>query len=87
MNKAKIIDSWKTEQHLTARQGVIMRKFETFKQAHQTLSMAFRMRLTVGKTGDISEKLASELVESGCYKATFFGFDDAGNNIVVFKFS
>lgn len=62
-----------------------MRKFNTFKQAHQAITKAFRMRLTVGKNGQISEKLASELVDSGCYKATFWGFDDAGNNIVEFK--
>lgn len=62
-----------------------MHKFNTFKTAHQAITEAFRLRLTVGKTGDISENLASELVDSGCYKATFWGFDDAGNNIVEFK--
>lgn len=46
---------------------------------------AFTLRATVGNTGEVSEKVAKQLLSSGCFKATFWGFDDAGNNIVQFK--
>jgi hypothetical protein len=62
-----------------------MRKFNTARQLHAAISNAYRLRLTVGATGDIAESLAQAIVATGCYKATLWGFDAEGNNIVEFK--
>jgi hypothetical protein len=62
-----------------------MRKFNTIQQLQTAILEAFTLRATVGNTGEVSEKVAQQLLSSGCFKATFWGFDDAGNNIVQFK--
>lgn len=62
-----------------------MTKFTTARQLQMAICKAFTLRLTVGNTGEVSEKVAQQLLSSGCFKATFWGFDDAGNNIVHFK--
>ena len=55
-------------------------KFKTLKQATKAICTAYRLRLTVGKTGDISTEIARKLVDSG-FLATFWGFDNENNNI------
>jgi hypothetical protein len=62
-----------------------MRKYITARQLQVAIRKAFTLRLTVGASGDVSSAIAEQVMRTGCFKATFWGFDDAGNNIVQFK--
>jgi hypothetical protein len=62
-----------------------MTKFTSARQLQTAICKSFTLRVTVGATGEVSESVAQQVVRTGCFKATFWGFDDAGNNIVQFK--
>ena len=57
-----------------------------YKQAIMAICNSCGIRLTVGKSGQISDKLAARLVDTGNFKATFWGFDDDNNKIVAFVY-
>ena len=61
------------------------KKFSTVKQLQAAIFNAFTLRVTVGATGDVSASVAQKVARHSRFKATFWGFDDAGNNVVVFK--
>jgi len=62
-----------------------MTKFTTARQFMKAIWADDRLQVTVGKTGQVSDAIAEKVLDTKCFKATFWGFDDAGNNIVVFK--
>ena len=62
-----------------------MTKFTTARQLQTAICKSFTLRITVGASGDVSESVAQQVLSTGCFKATIWGFDDAGNNIVQFK--
>ena len=62
-----------------------MTKYKTARQLQAAICSAFTLRVTVGASGDVSESVAQRARGTDCFKATFWGFDAAGNNIVEFK--
>ena len=62
--------------------GVDMNYAQTIK----AICNSCGLRLTVGKAGQISDKLAAKIVDTGNFKATFWGFDNDNNKIVAFKY-
>ena len=62
-----------------------MQKYSTTQQFQRAVFAAFTLRVTVGDTGDVSEQIAQRALRAGCIKATLWGFDSAGNNVVEFK--
>lgn len=62
-----------------------MKKFTTVRQLQTAISEAFTLTVTIGNSGEVSESVAQQVLCSGRYKATIWGFDNDGNNIVQFK--
>ena len=62
-----------------------MTKDTAARPLQMAICKAFTLRLTVGVSGDVSDVIAEQVMRTGCFKATFWGCDDAGNNIVQFK--
>lgn len=62
-----------------------MPKFATVRQLQTAIFKSSTLRVTVGATGNVSAAVVKKVVGAGCVKATFWGFDSAGNNIVEFK--
>jgi len=62
-----------------------MSKFTTARQLQTAISQAFTLRVTVGVSGEVSERILNLVLDTRRYKATFWGFDSAGNNIVQIK--
>lgn len=59
--------------------------YKTTNQLQMAIFKARHLRVSVGASGDVSATIAQKVARDSCFKATFWGFDDAGNNIVVFK--
>jgi hypothetical protein len=62
-----------------------MTKYTTVRQLQTAICNAFTLRVTVGASGEVSASVAQKVARHSRFKATFWGFDDANNNIVVFK--
>ena len=62
-----------------------MTKYTTANQLQTAICNSFTLQVTVGKSGEVSASVAQKVARHSQVKATFWGFDDAGNNIVVFK--
>jgi hypothetical protein len=62
-----------------------MTKYTTARQLQMAICESFTLRVTVGASGEVSAAVAQKVARHSRFKATFWGFDDANNNIVVFK--